>query len=126
MITSIEKGYVFMQTDAKIVERIIEDEHVGVPRPGHRQDFHAVGSLADDHDIHSASFDRQPQPVPDHRMIIGKDNANAHILGCRLLGCSLLQRQAHAHRGSFPPPGINREDASGGSCHFLHRAEAYL
>jgi quercetin dioxygenase-like cupin family protein len=30
MMTSIEKSYAFKQTDAKIVERIIEDEHVGV------------------------------------------------------------------------------------------------
>ena len=29
-MTSIEKSYAFKQTDAKIVERIIEDEHVGI------------------------------------------------------------------------------------------------
>jgi quercetin dioxygenase-like cupin family protein len=30
MMTSIEKSYAFKQTDAKIVERIIKDEHVGI------------------------------------------------------------------------------------------------
>ena len=30
MMTSIEKSYVFKQTEAKTVEKIIEDEHVGV------------------------------------------------------------------------------------------------
>ena len=62
----------------------IEDEYIGGTRPGRLERFQAVGSLADDYDILSASFDRQVQPVPDHRMIIGNDNANGPIADCGL------------------------------------------
>jgi hypothetical protein len=39
---------------------------------------------------------------------------------------AIRNRQAHAHCGSFPPPGINREGASDGNRHFAHHAEANL
>ena len=128
----------------------IENEYIGGPRPGRLEHFQAVGGLADDHDRLSASFDRQAQPVPDHRMIVGNDNANGTIADCglRIADCGLFRmanscrqllqsairnpqsairdREAHAHRGSFALPGINREGASDGNRHFVHHAEAHV